>query len=151
MLINTWVVIQNTERRAAEINDLKREVQELKKLLQPRVGDKITRAAALSASSHVGSGTATFQTHRSTPSSAMRKLRAEDDGCSITVNTSRVKGDKTDFARIKTAMQKAIKENPALQGLQIRCLREMSRELSMWSSPMRSTLRRREQIRTGFR
>jgi hypothetical protein len=55
-------------------------------------------------------------------------LRVEDDKCSVTVNTTRFKGEKADFVQVKAAMQKGIDDTPALQGVKIRCLRELAGE-----------------------
>jgi hypothetical protein len=57
-----------------------------------------------------------------------QRLRVEDDKCSITVNTSRVKDEKSDFVAVKTKFQQAINDSGAMGKAKITCLRQLSGE-----------------------
>jgi hypothetical protein len=55
-------------------------------------------------------------------------MRLDDDKCAITINTSRFKGEKADFVKIKAALQDGIDAVPTLQGIKVRCLRQLPGE-----------------------
>jgi hypothetical protein len=57
-----------------------------------------------------------------------QRLRVEDDKCSITVNTSRVKDEKSDFVAVKTKFQEAINDSGAMGKAKITCLRQLPGE-----------------------
>ncbi len=121
-------LLEKEEERSKEISELKQEVQELKKLVQHGNATKLTYATALKRDQQdtglagrtgVANATAPTQHHR---------LRAEDDKCSITINTTRFKGEKTDFIHFKATLQSSIDETASLRGVRIKCLRELAGE-----------------------
>ena len=121
-------LLEKEEQRTKEISELKQEVQELKKLVQKDNAGKLTYATVLKASRHdVQTAVNTGVAKAITPTQHHR-LRAEDDKCSITINTTRFKGEKTDFVQVKAALQKGVDDSAVLQGAKIRCLRELPGE-----------------------
>ena len=124
--LNTLVLqlLEKEEERTKEISELKQEVHELKKLMRTEGAGKTTYASALKLNApEVQTAVNTGAAKALTPTQT-HKLRAEDNKCSITINTTRVKGEKRDFVLVRAALQKAVDEAAALQGARIRGLRE---------------------------
>ncbi|GIZ36536.1 hypothetical protein CKM354_000000700 [Cercospora kikuchii] len=57
-----------------------------------------------------------------------QRLRVEDDRSAITINTTRFRGEKTDFAIVRAVLQQGIDATPAVQGIKIKCLRQLPGE-----------------------
>lgn len=55
-------------------------------------------------------------------------MRVEDDRCTMTINTSRFKGEKSNLAQVKTTLQQAIDACTTLEGMEIRYLRQLPGE-----------------------
>ena len=121
-------LLAKEDERTKEISELKQEVCELKKLIQTMGAGQTTYASAVKSTAQVVKTAVSTGTARAATPTQLHKLRAEDDKCSITINTTRVKGEKRDFVQVKAALQQAVDESAVLQGAQIRCLRELPGE-----------------------
>lgn len=82
-----------------EVKELKNEVRELKKLIQVNNDTAQGPTYAAVARGNVPISTVTGKCPRDKPGGTkqQQRLRVEDDKCSITVNTSRVKDEKLEF------------------------------------------------------
>lgn len=121
-------LLEKEVERTKEISELKQEVQELKKLVQRDSAGKQSYATALKASRHDVQAMVNTGAAKAVTPNQHQRLRAEDDKCSITINTTRVKGEKKDFIQVKAALQRGIDESAVLRGAKIRCLRELTGE-----------------------
>ena len=121
-------LLEKEEERTKEISELKREVHKLKELIQSEGSSRTTYASALKSTAQVVKTVVSTGTTKAATPTQLHKLRAEDDKCSITINTTRVKGEKRDFVQVKAALQQAVDESAVLQGAKIRCLRELPGE-----------------------
>jgi hypothetical protein len=57
-----------------------------------------------------------------------QRLRVEDDECSVTVNNSRVKGEKSHFLAVKVRLQQGINRGKLLGKAKITCLHQLPGE-----------------------
>lgn len=109
-----------------EVRELKKEVRELKKLIQAsnNKAQSLTYAAVAKANMPIPTATS----DKPNEPKQQQRLRVEDDKCSITVNTSRVKDEKLDFVAVKTKFQQAINDSAAMGKAQVTCLRQLPGE-----------------------
>ncbi|KAK1807208.1 hypothetical protein LTR12_018449, partial [Friedmanniomyces endolithicus] len=109
-------LLENEKVRAEEIDGLNREVQEPKKLLRNDDAGKPTYARALKANGQDVQATVVNPVVGPVTPHHQQRLRVEDDKRSITINTARFKGEKTNFLQIKASLQRSIDNVPLLQG-----------------------------------
>ncbi|KAK3109244.1 hypothetical protein LTR53_017716, partial [Teratosphaeriaceae sp. CCFEE 6253] len=95
---------EEVKTQVREIQALRQEMAEMKKLLQQCNSGKVTYATALTAG--ISNSHMTDKPSSSTPGSPelSQRMRVEDDKCAVTVNTSRFKGEKADFVRVKATL-----------------------------------------------
>lgn len=109
-----------------EVRDLKKEVRELKKMIQ--ASKNKTQAPTYAEVTRTSMPTAIAKGDTASGMKHQQKLRVEDDKCSITVNTSRVKDEKSDFVAVKSKFQQAINDRAAMGKAKITCLRQLPGE-----------------------
>ena len=85
-------------QRTKEILGLKREIYKQKKLIETENASRKIYASVLKS-------TVSTRTAKAASPTQFHKLRAEDDKCSITINTTRVEGEKKNFVQVKAALQ----------------------------------------------
>ena len=128
------LIAQNEEReeevqkQMQEIQALRQEVEGVRKLLQTNGTGKSTYAVALTAGVPKAQATVTGRHPQGSDSSHPQRMRVEDDKCAMTINTSRFKGEKTDFVQVKATLQQGIDACTTLEGVKIRCLRQLPGE-----------------------
>jgi hypothetical protein len=128
------LIDQNEEReeearkQVREIQALRQEMEDMKKLLQQNNSGKATYAATLIAGKQNVQATDNRRSPKQDSPDQSQRMRVEDDKCAITINTSRFKGEKTDFVMVKAALQQGIDTIATLQGIKIRCLRQLPGE-----------------------
>ncbi|KAI9656449.1 MAG: hypothetical protein M1821_004655 [Bathelium mastoideum] len=89
--------IRELRKGLEQVDELRREVQELRKLLKMENVGRTTYAAALKAGNQDVQVTTVNPSSRTASPNQRQKLRVGDDKCSVTVNTTRFKGEKADF------------------------------------------------------
>lgn len=117
---------KEAEKQTNEIRALRKEVEQLKGLVG-KTSAATPSYAAVVTKSIPGSATGRGNGSRSA-GVQLQRMRVDDDTCAITINTSRFKGEKADFAKIKAALQDGIDAFPSLQGIRVRCLRQLPGE-----------------------
>lgn len=117
---------KEAERQTNEIRALRKEVEQLRGLVGKTSVARPSYAAVVT-KSIPGSATGSGSESRGTGVQSQR-MRVDDDGCAITINTSRSKGEKADFVKVKAALQDKIDAIPTLQGIRVRCLRQLPGE-----------------------
>jgi hypothetical protein len=109
-----------------EVKELKKEVKELKKLIQ--VSNDKARGLAYAAVAKANMPIPAATSDKPDELKQQQRLRVEDDKCFITINTSRVKDEKSDFVAVKTKFQHAINDSGATGKAKIICLRQLPGE-----------------------
>ena len=109
-----------------EVRELKKEVRELKKLIQ--ASKNKTQVATYADVTRTSVPAATATNDKADGMKQQQRLRVEDDKCSITVNTSRVKDEKSDFIAVKSKFQQAINDRVSMGKAKITCLRQLPGE-----------------------
>lgn len=117
---------KEAERQTNEIRALRKEVEQLKGVVGESSVAKPSYAAVITKSTPV-SATRSGGESRNTGAQSQR-VRVDEDGCAITINTSRFKGEKADFVQVKAALQAGIDAISTLQGIRVRCLRQLPGE-----------------------
>lgn len=91
-----------------EIRALRKEVDELRVLVGKANTAKPSYAAAVTKSIST-SPTADAGGARSLTGHAQaQRIRVDEDKCAVTINTSRLKGEKADFVKVMTTLQEGI-------------------------------------------
>lgn len=86
------------EKQRQEIGGLRREMEGMRKLLQQSNTAKATYATVTAAGVQHMQKSGAARSAEPEGSKLSQRVRVEDDRCAITINTSRFKGEKTDFA-----------------------------------------------------
>lgn len=119
---------RESERQMQEIRILRKEVEELKVLIENADKAKPSYASAVTKgipnAPTAGAGGVRSPTGRA----QAQRVRLDEDKCAITINTSRFKGEKADFAKVKASLQEGIDAFPNLRGIKVRCLRQLPGE-----------------------
>ena len=93
-------------------------------------------------------GPSTANSSRLNTPSQHQKLRVQDDSCSVTINTSRFKGEKGDFRKVKASLQKSINEIDVMKQAKIVCLRQLPGErINVVFASEAEAIRARENLR----
>lgn len=116
------------QKQIEELHALRCEMERTRKLLQQNKAGRATYAAALASGTQAVQLTGNTHANPQDSPHQSQRMRLEDDKCAITINTSRFKGEKTDFRKMKLSLQGALDESAALQGEQVRCIRQLSGE-----------------------
>jgi hypothetical protein len=119
--------IQEMRKEVKEVKELRAELLELKKSVQTGNRGKPTYAAAAA----IGNTDQAYSSKpgmRSGSQDQPQRMRVEDDKWGITINTSRFSGEKTDIAQVKMVLQRSLDGCAELEGLQIRCIRQLPGE-----------------------
>lgn len=114
------------EKQREEIGALRQEVEGMRKLLQQNNTGKATYATALMTGMQKVHTAAPCRPSQPDSPKQPQRMRVEDDKCAMTINTSRYKGEKTDLVQVKATLQRAVDSYTALEGVKIRCLRQLS-------------------------
>ncbi|TKA61826.1 hypothetical protein B0A49_11603, partial [Cryomyces minteri] len=102
----------------------RKELERLRTLLTENSVRKPTYANMVQAGvQDAETAAADLPSRRSSPRTT--RIRIEDDKCSITINTTRVKGETTDFTKVKENLQRSIDSYNVLNGVKIVCLRPL--------------------------
>lgn len=108
------------------MEELEREVRELKKLIQ--VSDNKAQGLTYAAVAKANMPIPTTASDKANELKQQQRLRVEDDKCSITINTSGVKDEKSDFVAVKTKFQLAINDSGPMKKAEITRLRQLPGE-----------------------
>ena len=122
---------EEIEKQRQEIGGLRREMEEMRKLLQQGSTAntaKATYATVTAAGVQQAQPSSTARSRERGVSTLPQRVRVEDDKCAITINTSRFKGEKADFVLVKAALQRGIDTMATLRGIKIKCLRPLPGE-----------------------
>lgn len=119
---------RESERQMQEIRALRKEVEELKVLIGKADKAKPSYAAAVTKGTPSTPTAGTGGARNPSRHAQAQRVRVDEDKCAITINTSRFKGEKADFAKVKATLQEGIDAVPALRGIKVRCLRQLPGE-----------------------
>lgn len=122
---------EEIEKQRQEIGGLRRGMEEMRKLPQQGSTAKTAKATYATVTATGVQSAQMSSTARSLGregSTLSQRVHVEDDKCTITINTSRFKGEKADFVLVKAALQRGIDTIAILQGIKIKCLRPLPGE-----------------------
>ncbi|GIZ36580.1 hypothetical protein CKM354_000005000 [Cercospora kikuchii] len=119
---------EEVEKQRQEIGALRSEIETMRKLLQQSKPARATYATAATTGMKAAPTADATRPPRGDRVMHSQRLRVEDDGSAITINTTRFRGEKTDFALVMAGLQQGIDATPAVQGVKIKCLRQLPSE-----------------------
>jgi hypothetical protein len=137
------------EKQAQGIRAFQLEIGKIRRLLQKNGEGKATYAATFASGIQQVETATTAQCSEAGAPVLLKRVRVEDDRCAITINTSRFKGEKADFVRIKAALQHGFETLGILGESKLSVCDNCPARRSTWSLQARQRPRERRNALDG--